>query len=188
MSVPSIAFVSTYPPTACGLAPFTTALRTAVAENRGSGAGLGVVILVDERFEMPGSEVVHQHVTGDRDSLARAGEVLDTYDAAVFGHEHGGHGGPEGLEGLDMGTGLHVPTIVTLHTVLRTPSPNQRMIVEALVDRTPQTVVMSSVAMRRLAEGYDVDIAKVRMIPHGTAPSLGGPRPPHGAGRTSLDR
>lgn len=180
MSVPSIAFVSTYPPTSCGLATFTTALRTAVAENRGSGAGLGVVSLVDERFEMPGSEVVHQHVTGDRDSLARAVEVLDTYDAVVFEHEYGIYGGPDGLEVLDMVTGLHVPTIVTLHTVLRTPSPNQRMIVEALVDRTHQTVVMSSVAMRRLAEGYDVDIAKVRMIPHGTAPSLGGPRPPHG--------
>ena len=46
-SDPSIGFVSTYPPTVCGLASFSASLLGAIAENRGSREGLGVVGLAD---------------------------------------------------------------------------------------------------------------------------------------------
>ena len=180
MGAPSVGFVSTYPPTSCGLATFTTALRHAMATARGSEAGLDVVSLVDERFEVPRPEVAYQHVTGDPASLALAVDAVGRHDVVLFQHEYGIYGGPDGVEVLEMVAGLEVPVIVTLHTVLRAPSPNQRMIVEALVDGTSQTVVMSNVALYLLAESYEVDMAKVRMIPHGAATSLAAPPPPPG--------
>ena len=70
--VASIGFLSTYPPTSCGLATFTAALRGAIAEGRGSADGLGVVSLVDGPIADAGPDVVYQHRNASRSSLRRA--------------------------------------------------------------------------------------------------------------------
>lgn len=179
----SIGFVSTYPPTACGLATFTAALRGAMADGRGSEEGLEVVSLVESRLEEPRSEVVFQHVNGDRSSLQQAIEALSEHDVAIFQHEYGIYGGPDGAEILDMIAGVDIPTIVTLHTVLGNPTLRQKRILERIVDLAGQTVVMSDTALRRVRDKYDIDPDKVTMVPHGAmagvaAPSdATGPRP-----------
>ena len=70
--LPSIGFVSTYPPTLCGLATFTAALRQAIADGRGSEEGLGVVRLVESSRADAKPEVVYEHRNADRPSLRRA--------------------------------------------------------------------------------------------------------------------
>jgi len=178
---PSIAFLSTYPPTSCGLATFTAALRGAVADGRGSDEGLGVVSLVDSPLGEFTAEVVHEHFNGDRASLVGAIEALNSYDAALVQHEYGIYGGPDGSEVLDLLSGLEIPAVVTLHTVLSRPSPNQRSILEKVVALAERTIVMSDTANRRLVNGYRVDPAKVRVVPHGARVSLGGPSLANGA-------
>jgi polysaccharide biosynthesis protein PslF len=179
----SIGFVSTYPPTVCGLATFTAALRGAMADERGSKEGLGVVSLGDARPEKSRPEVILQHVNGDRSSLKRAIRVLNRHDIVFFQHEYGIYGGPDGAEILDFLSDLEVPTIVTLHTVLDKPTPSQKRILEWIVDLAGQTVVMSDTALRRLRDRYDVDVDGVTMVPHGAMPGLAmpsaatGPRP-----------
>ena len=69
---PSIAFVSTFPPTSCGLATFAAALRGAIADGRGSDEGLGVVSLVDAQLGRRRPDFVHEHLNGNGASLARA--------------------------------------------------------------------------------------------------------------------
>ena len=178
---PSIAFLSTYPPTSCGLATFTAALRGAVADGRGSDEGLGVVSLVDSPLGEFKAEVVHEHFNGDRASLVGAIEALNSYDAVFVQHEYGIYGGPDGSEVLDLLSGLEIPAVVTLHTVLSRPSPNQRSILEKVVALAERTIVMSDTANRRLVNGYRVDPAKVRVVPHGARVSLGGPSLANGA-------
>jgi len=178
---PSIVFLSTYPPTSCGLATFTAALRGAVADGRGSDEGLGVVSLVDSPLGEFTAEVVHEHFNGDRASLVGAIEALNSYDAALVQHEYGIYGGPDGSEVLDLLSGLEIPAVVTLHTVLSRPSPNQRSILEKVVALAERTIVMSDTANRRLVNGYRVDPAKVRVVPHGARVSLGGPSLANGA-------
>ena len=171
----SIGFVSTYPPTVCGLATFTAALRSAMVEGRGSDERLDVVSLVESRLEKPRPEVVYQHLTGSRASLARTVEALSNHDVAFVQHEYGIYGGPDGSEILDLVSNLDPYTVVTLHTVRSNPTPSQQHILERIVDMADETIVMSDTAFLRLESGYDLDTEKVRLIPHGATASLSGP-------------
>lgn len=173
---PSIGFVSTYPPTACGLATFTAALRRAIALNRGSDEGLAVVSLVDERHPSPRPEAEFQHVNGDPVSLQQAVAALNRHSVVSVQHEYGIYGGQDGNEVLDLMSGLEVPSVVTLHTVLTDPSPARRKILELISDQAGATVVMSETAARRLVSRYEVDPEKVHTIPHGAMTGLASPK------------
>ena len=179
--LPSIGFVSTYPPTLCGLATFTAALRRAIVDQRGSEEGLGVVRLMGSSRADAKPEVVYEHRSADRLSLRRAIEALSWFDVAIIQHEYGIFGGPDGEEVLDLLSNLEIPAIVTLHTVLSRPSSSQRSIREGVAILAERTVVMSDAARDRLVGGYDVGPAAVRVIPHGADAKLGGPSLANGA-------
>ncbi|MFV1999306.1 MAG: glycosyltransferase [Acidimicrobiia bacterium] len=130
---------------------------------------------MDSRFDESKPEVVYQHVNGDRRSLMRAINALNSFDGVAIQHEYGIFDGPDGSEVLDLLSSLEVPSVVTLHTVLSQPTPIQRSILEKLVTLTDRTIVMSDAANQRIVEGYNVDPTKVRVIPHGASDNLGGP-------------
>lgn len=157
-------FVSTYPPTQCGLATFTSSLRDALT---GPGADDGLVVrLVDAAAPRPGPEVVAQIVTDDHAGLHNAISHLNTCDVVIVAHEYGVYGGPDGDDILLLLDRLEVPSIVVLHTVLDAPTSHQREVLEAVVAKAGGVVAMTQCARARLA-GYDVDLNKVRVIPHG---------------------
>ena len=164
----SYGFISTYPPTQCGLATFTASLRDALVAG-GSDEGL-VLALVEGRPARPGPEVVGQLRMGDR-SGAQAGLAgLDDCDVVIVQHEYGIYGGPDGEDVLLLLDGLRAPSIVVLHTVLLHPTQHQREILEAVIARAGAVVTMTATARDRLATGYDADLRKVHVIAHG-APS-----------------
>ena len=171
----SIGFVSTYPPTVCGLASFTASLRGALATDRGSTSGLGVLRLVDRVDDGWGSGSVHVHRRGDPWSLRAAVRRLNGFDAVSVQHEFGIYAGTDGREVLDLVDRLDVPVATTMHTILDRPTRGQRDIVERLVAGSARTIVMSSTAAERLVAHYDVDPDRVTMIPHGTDPRFAGP-------------
>lgn len=173
-SGPSIGLVSTYPPTTCGLATFTSSLRNAISELRGTTDTLPVVSVVD----VPGDTsdgVVYEHLNGDPESLAAAVARLNEVDVVLIQHEYGIYGGPDGVEVLELIEGLTVPAVATLHTVPHSPTSEQTSILEAIVRSTERTIVMSNAASLRLVSGYDVDPSRIRVIPHGANPDLAGP-------------
>lgn len=175
-TTPSIAFVSTYPPTVCGLASFTASLLEAIATTRGSRDGLGVLRLVDrgEAGAWAGEAVQH-HLRGDRRSLRAAAATLNTHDIVSIQHEFGIYGGRDGDEVLDLVEGLSVPVVTTFHTMLRKPTPHQQSIVERLAHRSGRSIVMSATAAERLVQHYDVDPERVVVLPHGTDERFAGP-------------
>ncbi len=164
---PVIGFVSTYPPTECGIATFTAALRMAMAGGRALGDDLRVVSLVQKPLPLPAPEVVYQHMVGDPGSLASAVEFLNKMDAVVIQHEYGIYGGPDGDEILDLVASLRVPVLVVLHTVPKFPTPRQRTILETLIEESDEAVVLSQSAQRQLTSRYDVGEKSVMMVPHG---------------------
>ncbi|MCU1656371.1 MAG: glycosyl transferase group 1 [Pseudonocardiales bacterium] len=162
-------FVSTFPPTQCGLATFTASLRQALVLPDASEGH--VVRLVETPESRPGAEVVAQLVMGDRASLHRGVAHLNACDVAIVQHEYGVYGGRDGEEILPLLDGLQIPCIVVLHTVLVEPTPHQREVLEAVVAKADAVVTMTMAARDRLASGYHVDLRKVSIIAHG-APEM----------------
>ena len=162
-------FVSTFPPTQCGLATFTAALRGALLHSTTDEGW--VVRLVDVAAPRPGDEVVAQLISGDSASLRLAATQLNECDVAIMQHEYGVYGGADGSEILHLLDQVRVPSVVVLHTVLTSPTPHQRRILESVITKANAVVAMTVTACKRLAAGYAVDMTKVSIIGHG-APAL----------------
>lgn len=162
-----IGLLSTYPPKLCGLATFSAALQ---AELTRAGDRVDVVCIDDGH---PSSEKVPVGravlVNGSPASVLNAAAVLSRCDVAIVQHEYGIYGGVDGDEVLDLLTALDVPSIVILHTVPLSPTPNQKVVLEQVCAIADRVVVMTGTAADRLLDLYDVDSAKVVLIPHGAA-------------------
>jgi glycosyltransferase involved in cell wall biosynthesis len=166
----SLGFVSTYGPTKCGLATFTTSLSQALELDADD---IGIVSCVEEAdVTQHPAEVVAEWVRDSDESLENAADVLNRYDAVVIQHEFGIFGGPDGEDVLKLVARLDVPVIVVLHTVLPNPSPHQRMIIESLATLAARVVAQSEVARTRLLEAHDVDPSSVVVIQHGAHANL----------------
>jgi glycosyltransferase involved in cell wall biosynthesis len=161
----SYGLLSTFPPTACGLATFTAALTDGLVE---TGAAAGVVRVADGRHSSD-PRVMGELDNGVPASLDQAADRLSRCDVAIVQHEYGLYGGSDGDEVLDLLRKLTVPSIVVAHTVLLEPTEHQRTVLEAVADAAGRLVVMTEAARTRLCNLFDVDPAKVATVPHGAA-------------------
>ena len=165
-------FLSTYPPTRCGLATFTAALATAISK---AGDDVCDIVRVDDLVPAgPAVDTKKVRVVGDlrpRDPAGRelAADLLNDRDVVVIEHEYGIYGGPDGDEILDLLTRIKAPTIVVMHTVLPAPTPHQRSLTTAIGEQADAVVAMTRTAMTLLVDLYDVSPDKVHLIPHGVA-------------------
>ena len=163
----SFGILSSFPPTACGLATFTDALATGLAAH---DAEVGVVRVVDAAGPTsPNDRVVGELVNGSPRSVVASSDLLNQFDVAVVQHEYGLYGGTDGDEVLEILGGLHVPSIVIAHTVLANPTAHQRSVLNDVAALADQMVVMTEAARVRLCGGFDVDADKVITIAHGAA-------------------
>jgi len=162
---PSFGILSTYPPTACGMATFSTALADGLIAN---GAEVKIVRVADGS-PASSKRVVGELVNGSPRSVAASSELLNRCDLAIVQHEYGLYGGADGDEVLDVLAGLQIPSIVIAHTILSDPTPHQRSTLVAVAAMADHVVVMSDAARARLCNRFDVDPAIVTTIPHGAA-------------------
>jgi len=175
ISHPTVAFLSTYLPSRCGIASFTHSLANALAQVRGSGGGLGVIRLMGEDAPADNSHrVVARVVPGSPGWAGAAAAAAARFDLLSIQHEYGIYGPDDGIALLDLLGRAAGPVITTLHTIPAWPSPRQRLILNELAARSARVMVMAEVARRRLLERYRVDPERVVVIPHG-APGV----PPH---------
>jgi glycosyltransferase involved in cell wall biosynthesis len=175
--------LSTFPPTACGIATFSAALAAGLVAD---GATVDVVRCgADEEIEDP---LVVASMGGGRDGVRAAADALNQVDVAIVQHEYGIYGGADGQDVLDLLDALVVPSVVVAHTVVRRPTPHQRLVLERVCDAADAVVVMTDFARQRLIADFDVDADRVFVIPHGatTPPVDAGAAPavvrPPGAG------
>lgn len=158
-------FVSTYPPTQCGLASFTTSLRAAFGSDD-PGDRPVIRVMEQPRDDSP-SEVAADLVAGDLSSLRLAAGEINLTDVAIVQHEYGIYGGPDGEEVLALLDAIRVPRMVVLHTVPTAPTWRQRWVLQSIVDRSEALVLMTVAARDRLTTQYQVSPAKLHIIPHG---------------------
>ena len=163
----SFGILSSFPPTACGLATFTAALATGLAAH---DAQVGVVRVVDTAGQTSQSDrVIGELVNGSLRSVIASSDSLNQFDVAIVQHEYGLYGGADGDEVLEILGGLHVPSIVIAHTILADPTPHQRSVLNEVVALAGRVVVMTEAARVRLCARFDVDASKVATIAHGAA-------------------
>lgn len=161
----NVGFLSTYPPTQCGLATFTAALRRHLAA---AGDHARVVRVLDApSAAAAGPEVICELVNGSATSALAAAEALNRFDVVIVQHEYGIYGGLDGQDVLPLLDLVHVPVVVVLHTVLAHPTARQRSILERLVAIAAAVVTMTETARARLLITYGVDAERVSVIPHG---------------------
>lgn len=164
-----IAFVGNYLPRECGIATFTTDLCNALTGEFGPGRLFAIPVNDPESsYEYP--EQVRLELTQeDIGSYERAAEFLNFNgnDLVCLQHEYGIFGGVAGRYILALLRKLKMPLVTTLHTVLREPDANQRIVLEEIAQLSDRMVVMSELAAQLLREVYAVPGGKIDVIPHG---------------------
>ena len=168
-----VAIVSTYPPRPCGIGTFSNDLREALLKADPSTAVDIVSIVRDEHLEQPPEvvEVIRQDVRGD---YAAAARNLNTrgIDVVLVEHEYGIFGGEAGAHVLSLVEDLRQPLVVTLHTVLSSPSVQQAETLRALCERATLVTVFTDTARRMVLEAQLVSPERVRVVPHGAPTAL----------------
>jgi len=164
-----IAFIGNYLPRECGIATFTTDLCTAVAAEYGAERLFAIPVNdPDSTYDYP--ERVRLELTQeDLASYERAADFLNFNgnDLVCLQHEYGIYGGTAGRYILALLRRLKMPLVTTLHTVLREPEANQRIVLEEIAQLSDRLIVMSELAAQLLREVYAVPSAKIDVIPHG---------------------
>jgi glycosyltransferase involved in cell wall biosynthesis len=182
VSAPSLGFVSTYPPTKCGLATFTHSLVDAMSAGRERGRSIGVVRVVNRPHDsgLEAVEVVCRMDPARPESLVRALGCLNQFDVAIVQHEFGIFGADDGVAVLELLQSVEVPVIATLHTVPPAPTARQRDILAAIVEMVDVPVVMSQRARISLERAYPSDPGSARVVPHGAHGYPSVAKPPGG--------
>lgn len=163
------AYVATYPPSECGIATFTRDLVTSVAKYTPFSKPTVVAIKRREEIEPYGRAVRAQIMRDDKQSYLDAAKYLNdsTVDIVSIQHEYGIYGGTQGEYVLDLIQSLDKPAVATLHTVLHSPNPDQKRVMQSLAELCKVVVVMVRTGRQILIENYGIDPKKVTIIQHG---------------------
>lgn len=164
-----LAYIGSYPPRECGIGTFTENLVKSV--NNCCNTSEGIVIALSDHeqdYAYPKEVKLVIHQEEQADYLEAANFInLSGSDVCVLEHEFGIYGGQSGVYILPLLHRLQIPLIVTLHTILETPSYNEKAILKEICKMASKVVVMSRKAVLFLTSIYDLAPEKIEIIEHG---------------------
>jgi glycosyltransferase involved in cell wall biosynthesis len=156
-------------PRQCGIATFTTDLCDAIAAEYGASQ-LKVVAVNDGNSTYLYPERVRFEISeGDIASYSAAADFLNAsnVDLVCLQHEYGIFGGKSGNHIMELLKHLKMPVVTTLHTVLREPNLDQRVVMHKIAARSERLIVMSQYSSSILQEVFGGPAEKIDLIPHG---------------------
>jgi len=168
-----IAFIATYPPRECGIGTFTNNLFKSMLvndESKSKGHEGFVVALNDNDLTYDYPEEVKLTIRQDHqeDYLQAVKFIkLSVADLCILEHEFGIFGGQSGVYILPLLHRLEIPLIVTLHTILKTPTYNEKVVLQEICKMAHHIVVMSHKAIEFLVDIYNVTREKISLFEHG---------------------
>lgn len=166
-------YIGTYPPRRCGIGTFTHNLLQAMSGKDDLTRGKNECFVVamndfDQEYEYPEEVEFTIRQEYQRDYLEAAEYInLSGADCCILEHEFGIFGGRNGVYILSLLHRIKMPLVVTLHTVLKTPSYDQKEILQRICRTANRVVVMSHQAVDFLQKIYDVPKEKIAYIEHG---------------------
>jgi len=164
-----IAFIGNYLPRQCGIATFTTDLCEAVASAYVETTCITLPVNdIEAGYPYP-ARVRFELTEKDIHSYTRAADFLNinNVDMVCLQFEYGIFGGKSGSHILTLLRNLRMPIVTTLHTILNSPTPDQRLVLEEVAALSDRLVVMSERGSEYLQKIYHVLPEKIDLIPHG---------------------
>ncbi len=167
------AYIGTYPPRECGIGTFTMNLYNSMVMNKetinDSMEGFIVALNdIEQTYDYPEEVKLTIRQEHQRDYLEAVKFVnLSGADICILEHEFGIFGGQNGIYILPFLHRLEIPLIVTLHTIVKSPSYNEKAVLQEICKMAHKVVVMSHKAIKFLTSIYNVDESKIEYIEHG---------------------
>ncbi|MDH4127590.1 MAG: glycosyltransferase family 4 protein [Spirochaetota bacterium] len=165
-----IAVIGNHLPRQCGIATFTTDLCDALSIEIENSNNLITVAMDDisEGYDYP-DRVKFRIRTNVLADYFHAADFLNanSYEVTILQHEYGIFGGKSGSHIINLIKGLQMPVLTNLHTVLKNPSDEQKLIIHELANYSERLLVMSKRAIELLESAYGISKDKVILIPHG---------------------
>lgn len=168
-----LAFIGTYPPRECGIGTFTQNLYKSMVTNSDSTnhSVEGFIIAMndhDQTYNYPEEVTFTMRQEHQRDYLEAVNFVNHSgADVCILEHEFGIFGGQNGIYILPLLYRLQMPLIVTLHTIVKSPSYNEKAVLQEICKMAHKIIVMSHKAIEFLTDIYNVDPEKIVFIEHG---------------------
>jgi glycosyltransferase involved in cell wall biosynthesis len=168
-----LAYIGTYPPRECGIGTFTMNLYKSMVMNKKTVKDSieGFVIAMndlEQTYDYPEEVKLTIRQEHQRDYLEAVKFInLSGADLCILEHEFGIFGGQNGVYILPLLHRLEIPLVVTLHTIIKTPSYNEKAVLIEICKMANNIVVMSHKAIKFLTTIYTVDKKKIVYIEHG---------------------
>ena len=168
-----IAYIGTYPPRECGIGTFTKNLFISMINKQEptKKSNEGFVVALNDHdlvYDYPKEVQLSIRQEHQRDYLKAAKFInISGADICILEHEFGIFGGHNGVYILPLLYRLEIPLIVTLHTIVKNPSYNEKAILQEICKMANNIIVMSHKAIELLISIYDVPEEKIAFIEHG---------------------
>ena len=167
------AYIGSYPPRECGIGIFTRNLFHSMVNNNeiemNSNEGFIVAMNDHEQtYNYPEEVKITIRQEHQRDYLSAAKFInISGADICILEHEFGIFGGQDGVYILSLLKRLEIPLVVTLHTIIKTSTYNQKAVLAEICKMAKKIIVMSHKAIEFLITIYKVDKRKIVYIEHG---------------------
>lgn len=164
-----VAVIGTCVPRQCGIATFTNDLQQALIGVDPTMAAIAIAMTDNDNVYAYPDQVSLEIHHADPASYEVAADFLNVADIEVVSlqHEFGIFGGEAGEHVLGLVRGLEAPLVTTLHTVLASPNPAQRRVMDQLIASSARLVVMADKGRDILLDVYGVSADQIAVIPHG---------------------
>jgi glycosyltransferase involved in cell wall biosynthesis len=164
-----IVFLSTFPPTQCGIATYTQDTIKGITNVFGKSITCEICELVDKPKENPTQAFTLN--TKDKDEYTKVAEQINK-DKAVklvhIQHEFGLFGGNYGDYLLDFLNAVKKPLTYTFHSVIPNPNKELKTFVKLLLSYSNSVFVMTNQSKEILMRDYDIEEDIITCVPHGT--------------------
>ena len=164
-----IVFLSTFPPTQCGIATYTQDTIKGITDVFGKSIACEICELVKEPKENPTQAFTLN--TNNREEYSKVAEEINDDESVKLvhiQHEFGLFGGNYGDHLLDFLNVIKKPVTFTFHTVLPNPNNELKTFVKLLLSYSNSVFVMTKRSEEILINDYNIPQDFITTISHGT--------------------
>lgn len=164
-----IAFVTTFPPTQCGIATFTKDLISAINNSFNKTLNCVICDITNKPKQM--DEIVFTLDPTEEVNYKKVAEEINNNNAIKIvhiQHEFGLFGGSYGNYLIAFLETIKKPVAFTFHSVIPKPNNELKSLVNILISNSNLVFVMTKQSQKILIEEYGIQEDLIVYIPHGT--------------------